>query len=182
MGGIYKDLYKLPRASLGQEGGWGVEHEGRGGEGICLSPTPSTPILQSLGSATLPAPAQGLILEFVVGGRDGRVSSVSFSAPKVFLGAPRQGEGGQDQLEAPGRGQLPLLGPLTLLSSPTAPENSTGDSLCPHIGFAGTEVMTEGDAPSLTPFPAVEVKGTRERKKRGPGPWRLRARGRWRCG
>ena len=24
VGGIYKDLYKVPRASLGQEGGWGV--------------------------------------------------------------------------------------------------------------------------------------------------------------
>lgn len=40
----------------------------------------------------------------------------------------------------------PLLGPITLLSCPTSPENSMGDSLCPHVRFAGIEVMTEGDA------------------------------------
>lgn len=45
MGGIYKDLYKVPRASLGQEGGR-FEHEGRAGEGkesASLTPTPSPP-------------------------------------------------------------------------------------------------------------------------------------------
>lgn len=40
-GGIYKDLYKVPRASLGQGGGF--EHEGGGREENCLSDPHSQP-------------------------------------------------------------------------------------------------------------------------------------------
>lgn len=83
-----------------------------GGEGICLSDPHSQPhppqfSVQSLGSATLLAPAQGLILE-LLGGME--VSCFPFCppCPQSFLRYPRQGEGGQDELEAPGRRQLPL--------------------------------------------------------------------------
>lgn len=154
MGVFTRICTKCPAPAWGGKEGVGFEHEVRGGEGICLSDSHSQPpILQSLGSATLPAPTQGLILELSGWGwgRDGRVSSVSLSPPALLPKSPGvppwHGEGGQGRLQAPGRGQLPSLRPLTLLSCPVAPENSMRDSLCPHVEFAGTEVMTEGDAP-----------------------------------
>lgn len=56
----------MPRASLGQEGGIRAGGVREGKEFASLTPTPGPPtpqILQSLGSATLLVPAQGLILE-----------------------------------------------------------------------------------------------------------------------
>lgn len=134
----------MPCTGLGQGGEF--EHKGQGkGRSLPLTPTPSPQIRRSTGSATLPAPAQGLILELLGGMEKCPQFSSAPALPRSLLRCPMQGAEGQDRLKAP------LLSPLTLLSCRASPENSRGDSLCPQIQVKATGGTT-GRIPSATPF------------------------------
>lgn len=182
MGVFTRICTKCPAPAWGSKGGF--EQEGRGRGGTCLSGPCSQqpPVLQSSGSATLPALAQGLVLELA--GLEEFPQFPFLLRPCSLLRAPRQGDGGRDGLEALGRCQLPAAPrrPFALLSCPVASENSRGDRLCPRTGLRGTEAMPKGD-PLLGPLSLLLKRRGRGRGRGGgPGPWRLRARGRWRCG
>lgn len=111
--------------------GRGVRARGAGkGKESASDPHSQPPNSPSTGSATLPAPAHGLILELLGGMKKcPQFSSRPCPAPK----SPQVPDAeGQDRLKAP------LLSPLTLLSCRASPENSRGDSLCPQIQVRAT--------------------------------------------
>lgn len=140
----------MPRASLGQEGGIRAGGVGEGKESASLTPTPGPPtpsILQSLGSATLLVPAQGLILEL-----SGNGSFLSFlfcptltpKSPQVPRGRVMGDQVGWRLQEG---ASSPLQSPFALLSCSAGPGEHRGDNLCPQIHFRETEVMTKIESP-----------------------------------
>lgn len=147
------------------------EHDGQGkGRSLPLTPTPSPQIRRSIGSATLPAPAQGLILELLGGMKKcPQFSSGPCPAPKSPR-CPMQGEEGQDWLKAPPA--EPAHPPLT----PSIPREQQRRQSLPPNPSQGSWGVTRETPPR--PLSSCRRDGDEEED---PGPW-LRARGRWRCG